>query len=173
MYYFVLILTTLRRSKYLLPQETRLAVYYSHFHTHLTYMAAVWRATRITRLNELGRLKNKAIRHVFWSDYEYRKYGILKNILYIVKYKTIMTIFKIKNSLIKSDIQLPLTHDVHQMNTRRRSHFNRPASRTNYMRNSLCHEGVRSFNHLLNDIRRETNFLKFKKKRKSYFYLSY
>ena len=52
----LLILATLRRSRYLLPQETRLAVYYSHFHRHLTYMAAVWGSTEVTQLNELGRL---------------------------------------------------------------------------------------------------------------------
>ena len=64
------ILATLRRSRYLLPQETRLAIYYSHFHTHLTYIAAVWGSTGVTRLSELGRLQNKAIRYIFWSNYE-------------------------------------------------------------------------------------------------------
>ena len=75
----------------------------------------------------------------------------------IVKYETIMTVFKIKNSMIKSSIQLTLTGDIHQRHTRLRSHFALPVSKINYIKNSHCHEEVKSFNHLPDDIRRETD----------------
>jgi hypothetical protein len=47
----------------------RLSVYYSYIHCHLTYLAPLWGYTTNTRLDELTRFQNKAIRLIFWQDY--------------------------------------------------------------------------------------------------------
>jgi len=52
-------LSMLRRTSYLLPPATRLSVYYSHIHCHLTYLASVWGFAGNTRIEELVRFQNK------------------------------------------------------------------------------------------------------------------
>lgn len=96
------------------------------------------------------------------TDVIYRKYGILK-MQDVVKYETIVTVFKIKSSLIKSNIQLLFT----------RAMFKDEDITFTYPPSEQIMWGIVFVNHLPNDILRETNFLKFKKKLKSLFYLRY
>lgn len=165
------ILAMLRRTAYLLPQETKLSVYYAHIHSHLTYMASVWGASANSRLEILQRLQNKALRYIFWHDYRYgglstedlyRKFNILK-VTDIVRYEQIMNIYRIKNQLIRVNFTLPSNLERHEHNTRRRSLLQIPRSRTNYSRNSLFHEGVNQFNRLPAQLRHCGNLLQFKR----------
>lgn len=158
------ILALFRKTSYLLPSCTKLSVYYSHFHTHLTYMASVWGATADVRLAEIERMQNKAIRFIFWHEYRhgglstdeiYAKHRILK-MKQIVGYESCMVIYKIKNSLLKTNIDLCVTSDIHEHETRRRSHINIPLSRTNYSRNSIFHRGINLFNSIPSSIRKAT-----------------
>jgi hypothetical protein len=80
-------LAMLRRSSYLIPSSTRLSVYYSYIHCHLLYLAPIWGYTGNTRLEEVARFQNKAIRLVFWQGYQsgtnteglFKKFKILRH----------------------------------------------------------------------------------------------
>jgi Reverse transcriptase (RNA-dependent DNA polymerase) len=79
-------ISMLRRTSYVLPSTTRLSVYHSYIHCHLSYLISVWGYTGTTRLEELTRFQNKAIRLIYWQEYRqglstddlYKKYNILK-----------------------------------------------------------------------------------------------
>lgn len=165
------ILAMLRRTSYLLPQETKLSVYYAHIHSHLTYMTSVWGATAHFRIDHLQRLQNKALRFIFWREYRngnistaglYKKYKILK-MNEVVKYEHVMNIYKIKHQLLNVNFNLSANHERHQHNTRRRSQLQTPASRTNYSRYSMFHEGVNEYNRLPSHLRHCDNLLIFKR----------
>lgn len=170
------ILAMLRRSSYLLPKETRLSVYYAHIHAHLCHLACIWGSASQTLIDELAVLQRKAIRYVFWYDYRNlhlstreicAKYKILQ-VPDLIEYDSIMTIHKIRHSLLQVDIQFPEVSQQHEYHTRRRSHLQVPLSRTNYNRNSILHRGVNAYNSLPGQIRRDSNLITFKKSLKSH-----
>lgn len=164
------VLALLRRTAYLLPTETKLAVYYAHIHSHLTYLSSVWGSTGSTRLRQLERLQNRALRYIFWNEYNgtqlstndlYIKYNILK-IPDLIRYSFCMSIFKIKSGLLKTSFSFATTSDNHHYQTRRRSHLQLPRSRTNYSRHSILHEGVNFYNALPSQMRHDNNAVRFK-----------
>lgn len=170
------ILAMLRKTAFMLPEETKLSVYYSHFHTHLTYMASIWGSAPQNRIQEIARLQNKAIRYTFWKDYRlnslstneiYVKYHIPK-LTSLIEMSFINTVYKIRNSMIRVEIDLPTTSEHHERNTRRGSRLVVPTSRTNYHRHSFWHQGVNLFNELPSNIRGQPNFPSFKRLLKSH-----
>jgi CRISPR/Cas system CMR-associated protein Cmr3 (group 5 of RAMP superfamily) len=77
------------------------------------------------RLEELERFQNKAMRLIFWNEYNtnvidteglYKKYKIQKLRL-LVKYESSMKIFKISNGSLKSNMTLTQYSDVHDHET--------------------------------------------------------
>lgn len=164
-------LAMFRRTAYLLPVETKLAVYYAYIHSHLTYLASIWGSTGCTRLLQLQRLQNKALRYIFWTEYReaqtstddlFRKHGILK-VVDLIKYEFCVNIFKIRNGMLKTNFAFAVTSESHGYQTRRRSLIQVPRSRTNYNRQSMLHEGVNLFNALPDQIRHASNIVSFKR----------
>jgi hypothetical protein len=143
----------LKRTTFI-PSSTRLAVYYSYIHCHLTYLALLWGYTTNTRLDEVTRFQNKAIRLICWQDYRSgtrtRKH-FSENITFyesiIVKYEGMLTIFKLDKGLMTSTLALLLYSDIHDLH----SHmiFYLPSPRTDYLKLSLFFTGLADFNGLV------------------------
>lgn len=170
------ILALLRKTSYFLPNMMKLSIYYSYIHSHLSYLISVWGSTGSTRLNHLQRLQNKSLRFIFADEYRdpqihtndlYDKYRILK-VTELREYDFCTSIFKIKNGLMKSNLDFPTVSAQHDYGTRRRSQVQIPSSRTNYSRNSILHEGVNDFNEIPSMIRNLTSFSCFKSHLKSF-----
>lgn len=62
-------LFVLRRSRYSLPPQTKLALYYSYVHSHLSHLVSIWGYTIEELLNQLQVIQNKAIRSLCWQEY--------------------------------------------------------------------------------------------------------
>jgi len=129
----------LRHTKYTLPMMTKMALYYSYFNSNISYMIPIWRYTTMNHMNRLQKTQNKAIRSLFWEDYRdpntntnanYKKHNILK-ISQLTLYNSLVTIYKIKNNLIKNSIQLTTFTVIRQYNTRGRHNFIMPRSTIN------------------------------------------
>jgi hypothetical protein len=163
-------LAMLRRTSYLIPSSTRLSVYYSYIHCHLTYLAPIWGYTGNTRLEEVARFQNKAIRLVFWQDYKsgtnteglFKKFKILR-LQQLIKFEGMTTIYKLNKGLMRSKISLPLSSDIHNHYTRNRANFYLPIPRTNYLKNSLFFTGLNDFNNLPPGIKNQSSLVGFKK----------
>lgn len=164
-------LALLRRTAYLLPSQLKLSVYYAYIHSHLVHLSAIWGATGSTRIMQLQRLQNKAIRLIFYQEYRgsdastedlRKKYGILQ-VADLIRYEFCMSIYKVQNRLLKTSFSLATTSDNHGYHTRRRSHVQLPRSRTNHSRSSVWHEGVNMFNSLPSPLRHATSILVFKR----------
>jgi hypothetical protein len=169
-------LAMLRRTNRILPETTKLSVYYSYIHCHLLSLLPVWGHTANNRLEELERYQNKALRLIFWNEYNtnqtdtnglYKKHKILR-LRQLVRYESSMMIFKIKNGLLKSNIELIQYSDIHDYGTRNRSKFYLPDPRTNFVKKSIMFDGLANYNNLPIEIKNNNNLLKFKKMLKSH-----
>lgn len=161
----------LRRTRYTLPARTKLMIYYSHVHSHLTYLISIWGFSSTTNLNTLQVTQNKAVRSLFWP--EYKRNGLNTKQL-MSKYKilsieqlkisdSLLLIRKIRTNMIKNEIMLPTFENIHHYNTRGKSDFVIPKSRLNLLHNSLLIHGLTLYNKLPYNMKREANFYRFKK----------
>lgn len=62
-------LYVLKRTRYLMPKNTKISLYYAHVHSNLSYMSALWGYANSTELRKLQVIQNKAVRSIFWQEY--------------------------------------------------------------------------------------------------------
>lgn len=158
-----------RASKHL-RQDTRLALYYAHVHSHLSYMAHVWGATDSTCLQVLRVLQNKAMRSIFRDDYIrgastnelYRRHRIM-TVDKLTVFSAAVATYKLKNSTTDSSIQLLTNSDVYQHATRHRSDIRPSHPRNRWGLAAITYRGALIFNNLPRDIQHQPNVRCFKK----------
>lgn len=169
-------LAFLRKSHYLLEVPMKKSIYYAHIHPHFLHLAGVWGSAVGGRIEQLAVMQNKAVRHLFWHDYHvlglstdelYRKHQILK-VSELLKYESLMTIFKIRRGLLRSEVAIPSNEELNLRSTRRQTLLNVPRSRTDYHRNSILHRGVNWYNELPAEVRHAPDIVTFKKRLKSF-----
>lgn len=169
-------LAVLRRIKWLVPESTKLSLYYAYIHSHLSYLTSLWGQASKNLIQQLIVMQNKAIRYIFWKEYYImklttdrirQKYNIL-DVPQLVKYDRILTIFKIDKGLMRTSVTFPRNIDLGVRTARRQSRFYVPTSRTNYMRNSIFFTGITDFNNLPDTIRHERILFRFKRHLKTH-----
>lgn len=161
----------LRQTRYLMPMNTKLSLYYSYIHSHLSYMSAIWGYANTTYQRQLQVLQNKAIRNLFWQEYRdaqtdtndlYQRHSILK-VDKITMFDSMMIIHKMKHGLMKNHIELSTFRQTHNYNTRRGSDFIIPIARTNILYNSSLVKGLSQYNTLPRTLRNIQHPQHFKK----------
>lgn len=157
----------LRRLRSCLTKNALWNIYFAYIYTHLIHLNPLWSNAGKSKLDELERLQNKALRIIYgYSRLHTRSDLYNAEILPLSKLITLqllILIFKFKNSLIKHNFT-PITRShIHRYNTRRRSHFDIPYSRTNTGQGTIMSRGLQLFNNLPPHIKNLTRISLFKK----------
>lgn len=115
------IVNVLTKLKFFLPSYILLKIYFSHIHSHLTYMAPLYGMTTANRLQELQVLQNRALKQVFMLPFDFSTLSLYtdfaRNILPIkgiTFLSSLIFIHKLKTGVVSSLIKVPL-----QENSRR------------------------------------------------------
>lgn len=164
-------LFVLRNAKYVLSRRIKLSLYYSYIHSHLSYLVSIWGYAKASHLRQLQIIQNKAIRSLFWQEYRrgdnntqglLRKYRI-PNIEQLTLIDSLLLIFKVKNGLIRNNMQLTTFEEVHDHDTRNKRDFIIPRTRTSLLYNSIFAKGLTQFNALPRELKNIGDILQFKK----------
>ena len=164
-----------KRTRYAIPRSTRLALYYSHFHSHMTYMISLWGYGNKTQLQQLQIMQNKVIRNLFWQEYHrgivntasiYRMNNILQ-VEQLIKYDSNLMIYKIKNNYIRNNMELRTFEHQHSYHTRNRTNFILPNTRLDILRNSMFARGLSEYNSLPQDVKDMQRVQDFKRNMKN------
>lgn len=152
-------------------ESTKISLYYAMVNSHLMYMSPVWSTSLLQQdLNRLQVAQNQTIRSIFYHEYNAldmdtaqirQKYKIM-NVRQLLLYNEILTIFKIKKGLLKSNYRIDLTR-THNYQTRATPRPRAPVPRTNIGAHSIfrkCTEKYFSLNFNLID---SQNIFAFKK----------
>ena len=122
---------SLYRASYLLHPDTKLALYYAHIHSHLTYMCHIWGAADSTFLRTLKILQNKAIRAIFKSEYQdpavhtsdlFRRHRIL-TLDHLTNFSAAVMTYRIRTGCTHSSVRMETNSMYHSYETRRRSNI--------------------------------------------------
>ena len=162
----------LNRSRYLISEQTAKLIYQSFIHSRLTYVAPSWRAAPDYKLQELRVLQHRAIKAIYRLPFLTPSRDLFSPTLLslnnILKYETILTIFKIKHNLIRNSQNLRLVSDTHHHNTRQGQLYYIEPSVTTVADSNIFRVGLQMFNCLPQPIREECLLGSFKKKLRDY-----
>lgn len=161
----------LKKIKFVIPTCMMLSIYHAYIHSHLVHLISVWGFASNYLIEQLQVLQNRAIRTIFWRDHLqqqlsteliYKKYKIM-NLAQLLKYDSIMTIFKMKTGQLKLNIELTTFETTHSYFTRGRGDFVLPLHRTTTAKKSLFSMGLNWSNKLPPTIKNMQQIVPFKK----------
>lgn len=145
-----------RNSKYL-NTTTKYKMYNSLIASHLNYLPAFWGQTTAQIINKLQIAQNKVIKVLFnkppSSDTRqlYNDLNLLK-IKELVYLDSVKLIYKIKNNLVDTGINLRYASDVHTHHTRSRYNIYILPTARNIPRRKITYQAATWFNELTNNI---------------------
>lgn len=125
-------------------------------------------------------LQNKAMQLLFFD--EYQQQGVHTHDLYIrhkilpvsklAEYAAVMSVFRLKNGLSHSKIQLKANAEIHHHATRQQHHLHLPQPHNHWGKDTIAYRGALAFNSLPPSLRSITSLPAFKYGLKSH-YLNY
>lgn len=158
-------------------RSTLTSIYYAHVNSHLSYVAPIWGfAATDTLLNSLQVAQNQSLRSLFRSDYYAnglstddirKKYAIL-SVRQNIRYNTAMLAYKMRNSLVKTDVQINLINQRHSYSTRGASDVLQGSFRTNSGKYMTSRTVAIEFNKLPINVRNCQSIYTFKKHAKAF-----
>lgn len=155
----------LYRNRNIIPQKQLWLLYNAYFMSQINYLNPIWSRCADYKISELQRLQNKVIKNILSlpirtstaSLYEHRL-NIKKNCIL----QTLLVVFKIKNNMIKNNLDLNVisssAYSLRNITNIRSTFF-----RTGKSANSIRNYGVKLFNKLPGNVKTCTNTDTFKK----------
>ena len=178
----------LYKCSHILPQSTRIKLYYAYVYPHLLWLNPIWynySKSSHYLFKHLQIIQNKFVRTIFREIYYnknnidtngnkimetdalYKKYNILTLKQININESAQMT-HKILNGNINIDIKFIKNSDIHEHNTRARHQLHISKIKTNIKRDSFLYKASIIYNNLPTDIKSHKEFPVFKKKLKNY-----
>ena len=166
----------LRRSRNFISENVAWQIYYAHVLSHLTYMNSIWGNAPQNTLRPLQVLQNKVLKIIKKLPLLHPTYLLYDNKTLSLKglyfYEILNFIYKVKNNLIKCNIDLRLVSDMHQQNTRSRQNFYISAVQNNLSFKNVFNLGPIIFNTLPAGLKNEESYIIFKRELKKYINLN-
>lgn len=154
----------LRKLNNVLPASAKWFFYHSCIMSHVSYLNPIWNTAATHEINNLKICINRALKiiknkpRLYPTDMLYSD-----SILPIEKFNkfcTLLFIYKIKNKLIKNNVELDLNENTYQ--TRQISNFVINFFRTSIGQKNIFCEGVKLFNTLPDVLKNSTRISNFK-----------
>jgi len=160
-----------------LSEQTALMLYYAHIYSHLIFMISIWSVAPKFLTDTLGVIQRRALRIIFRKERLSSNKELFNEKLLpfssVVLFHQNLTIFKIKHSLFKNHVALPIISETHDFNTRNRNNFLQPSMNSALSQNDFYYRATRSFNNLPENVKKFHSIHIFKNKLKEYLYDSY
>lgn len=154
-----------------LPKKQLWMIYHSYILSHINYMNPIWNNCSNTKLNEIQRIQNRAIKNI---ENKYRLtptvslYNTKPNIRSYSFIQTVMLIHKIKHKQIKSDIHFNVIKNTHNFFLRNINNFRTRFFNTERGKKSLSSKGMKLYNSIPEEIKNIVNPRTFKIKLTQY-----
>ena len=146
------IIGVLRRVGYTIPPYLRYKLYFSYIHSNLIYLIQIWGSASKELIKDLQVLQNKALKAIkclppltstklLYDDH-------LLPVNCLIEYEYIMTIYKIRQELLKCNLRMQTNLTVTERITRNALNYRLPNYRFSTTQNSIFYRGFDLFNRL-------------------------
>jgi hypothetical protein len=140
----------LKRTRYCVSEKVAFKLYYAYIFAHLNYLNPIRSSVSESSLSFLRVLQNKAIKIIKGYGWGYSTVMLYtQDILPLVvvsEYNLLLTIYKIKNKMLKCSISLENVATIHGNETRQSS--NKDFLRTSLGQSNVFYKGLILFNRL-------------------------
>ena len=164
----------LYRARNILPKDMRLLIYHTMIQSQFTYMIEVWGGATMSRLQNLQKIQNSALRNIFELPYLTPRlaiYGVYaRNILPIkALYERAMStyVFRVLRGLLQSE--LIFNTASHSYNSRYKELLVRLKCRTESAKKRMLFAGATVFNELPVSCKISNTLFQFKRRSKEVF----
>jgi Reverse transcriptase (RNA-dependent DNA polymerase) len=157
------------KSRNFITEKIAWQIYNSHIYSHLTYLNPIWSSAADIRITILRTLQNKSIKKIkkfHWRHPTRDLYSAHCLPLDAIReYNLLLTIYKIKNQMLKSCAIFEQISDIHEHSTRSSANANFYVNhaRTNLGQNNIFFIGLVKFNQLPLEIKNSNSISLFKK----------
>lgn len=155
------------RIRYSVPENLKRTMYFSLFHSHLTYGINIWGTAVHGLLQTLQVVQNKALKNLFGFDWLTNTRRIYKQLQILmvkdeIEINMVTHIHKIVLTEVHTNTQLTTRSNLHQYNVRSRNniHLDRIYSKK-YGSSSILYKSIQYYNKHSDEIKK-CNTLKFK-----------
>lgn len=145
------ILGAIKRCSHRLNKNSRYLLYNSFIEPHIRYLLPCYGNASAELLDKLQRLQNKSIKAIFSINFYtpsqnlYGEYPFLK-VEHLKALEQAKLIYKIKNKLLKTNVELRLNCDIHNYNLRTRGNLRNKYARTRKAQESPIYRSVETYN---------------------------
>lgn len=162
----------IRRIKSFIKINVLWKIYYAYFHSQLMYLSAIWSSASQQRLQCIKVLQNRTLKNIkslhyltptrsLYSD------GVLP-FQSISDLNIILFIFKIKHNLIRNNFCLSSNSDFHSYSTRNQNDYYISKVNSTKAKSDIIYRGIVLYNNLTENMKNESNLIKFTKLCKDY-----
>lgn len=145
----------------------------SYILSHIRYNLTIWSQCTKYVLNNVQILMKRCLKILFnlplrFSSNELYKVTETLSLEKIMFFDNCKLMFKIKNNLVKNNIELLKNSDFHNYNTRNKKQIRTPFAKTKILNNSTYHKCIKNFNTLPKSIQEIANYNFFCQKLKKF-----
>jgi Reverse transcriptase (RNA-dependent DNA polymerase) len=164
----------LRRTTQLIDEKSKWMIYNAHVASHLLYLLPIWGAAGITRMREMSILQNRCIKNLMRLHWRHPTKQLYKStilpMVVLTQFQTLLLVYKIKNNLMRHNIQLKRASDIHAYQTRHRNNFYIHFTSTTRGQKCVLSFGLALFNGLPMTLKEELSISKFKIRLREYLF---
>jgi hypothetical protein len=140
----------LRRIRPFINEKTAFQIYFSYIHSRLSYCLPIWSSCSVERKIKLQILQNKAVKAILLkpsltptSDLYNNKF---LSFLQLCEYDSILFIHKVKNGMVRCDVNLTTNAEHSKRLTRQSNLLRPPRFLTSSSQNSIFYRGINLYN---------------------------
>jgi hypothetical protein len=142
------------KSRPYITEQIAWQIYFAHIYSHINYLNPIWSSAAESRISIIRTLQNKSIKKVKKLEMRHptrELYGPRTLPLVVIRdYNLLLTIFKIKNGMLKSCAIFEQVSSIHDHNTRSSANADMYVNfaRTNLGQKNVFFKGLTKFNQL-------------------------
>lgn len=157
-----------------ISEKTALKLYYAHVYSNFLFMNSIWSSAPKYLTESLAVIQRRALRIVFRKERRCHNKELFNEKLLpfsaVCDFYQNLIIFKIKHSMFKNHVILPMLSDQHCYPTRNRDNFVASEANFSLAENNFYYRATRSFNRLPNDVKKYHNIFSFKNRLKEHLF---
>lgn len=164
----------IRRIRKVIGIKTAYQLYFAYIYSHLIFMNPLWSVAATTTQNFLFVAQKKVLRFIQMKSRLSPSLELFsENILPLPvmnDYHLLIIAFKIRNNLLKNNIELKYINEIHSHGTRRVGNFHVVKYETRYGLADFYRRGLIKFNEMPESIKKINSLNLFKKRLREYLF---
>jgi hypothetical protein len=166
------IVAAIKKIRHYINRTSLMLLYYAFVHSRFTYLLPIWGTAPSIHFSSLVYIQNRALKFINFRNVLYPTTKLYSNellsITQLINYESILTVYKIKNNLLKSNFPLIANIEITNRSTRNADKIRLPNYIKQTAQNSLYYNGIKLFNNLPEGLSRTELISKFKRDLKEY-----